>query len=169
MAFECTPKAAAPLRSTLHGSSIGPIPRPGLISDCPGLAFASGGRVADTCPLSSVESNSRPAVSLRPVLGGVSLLLAVALAIQASAAFTQAAALRAGTHGTEVLRLAAVRPVQQFVLSLRRQVQKSVRVVLAQGKSELRIAGVPARASGQVHEVRRLLEWQTSLPPPAPV
>lgn len=137
-----------------------------MISARPGLAFASGRQLADTCPVTSPESNSRPVASLRPVLGGVSLLLAVALVVQASAAFTHAAALRAGGHGAEVLRLAAVRPVQQFVRSLRRQAQKPVRVVLAQAKSECRITGDTVPASGQGHTPRRLSEWQTSLPPP---
>lgn len=166
MASECTPKGAAGLRSSLPGPSIGPIPGPGLISDCPGLAFASARSLADTCPVSLAESNSRPAASLRPVLGGVSLLLAVALVVQASAAFTQAAALRAGGHGAEVLRLAAVRPVQQLVLSLRRQAQKPMRVVLVQNKSVFRLAGFPVLALGQVRAVRRPPEWQTNLPPP---
>ncbi|MCE7974588.1 MAG: hypothetical protein DYG92_09765 [Leptolyngbya sp. PLA1] len=101
------------------------------------------------------------------MLGGVSFLLAVALVVQASAAFTHAAALRAGGQGAEVLRLAAVRPVQQFVQSLRRQVQKPVRVVLARGKPDSQSAESPTGTPGQVREVRRLFAWQTNLPPPA--
>lgn len=143
------------------------MPRPGLISACLRVGFASGGLLADTCPVSLPVSNSRPAVGLRPVLGGVSLLLAVALAVQASAAFTHAAALRAGGHGAEVLRLAAIRPVQQLVQSFRRQVHKPLRVVRSQGNSDARATAIVGPTSWQVGAIRRPFAWQTSLPPPA--
>lgn len=143
------------------------MPRPGLISAGLRVGFASGVLLADTCAVSLPVSNSRPTAGLRPVLGGVSLLLAVALLAQASAACTHAAALRAGGHGAEVLRLAAIRPVQHLVQSFRRQVHKPVRVVLSPDRSDARAAVILSPTSRQVEAIRRPFAWQTSLPPPA--
>lgn len=107
---------------------------------------------------------------MRTTLGGVSLLLAVALVLQASAGWSEIrTTIPGGSHdGPDVRQVTHVQ-VRRAIRATRRQNERPVQVLVAADRSRADRAFLAVPSRPQTHAVLRQPVWLTDLPPPAKV